>query len=242
MHPTLKAHIDKNEFHHAYLLCGDFEACRKIAFEMAEAMFGADFLPLRGHPDFFYAKYELFGINDGHGLIYWASTRPIAGNKKIAVIEFDFLNKESSNALLKTLEEPSEGTHFFFISQSAESVIPTLRSRFVVIESFPGGTSLKMGSSSLAESFLKELPKKRLEIVKKMLPEKSQEKNADKNKAIELLGMMELILESRLRTSSDKNRAIKDLDKLIKAKEYIYDKGSSPKIILEHLALVLPKI
>ena len=28
MHPILKAHIEKREFHHAYLLCGDGEACK----------------------------------------------------------------------------------------------------------------------------------------------------------------------------------------------------------------------
>ena len=33
MHPILKAHIEKREFHHAYLLCGDGEACKKQAFE-----------------------------------------------------------------------------------------------------------------------------------------------------------------------------------------------------------------
>jgi len=37
MRPILKAHIEKREFHHAYLLCGDGEAGKKMAERRLES-------------------------------------------------------------------------------------------------------------------------------------------------------------------------------------------------------------
>lgn len=52
------------------------------------------------------------------------------GAKKVAVIiEADRLNRESSNALLKTLEEPPAGTTLLLLTQRPAELLPTIRSR-----------------------------------------------------------------------------------------------------------------
>ncbi len=49
---------------------------------------------------------------------------------RVAVIDsMDELNKEASNALLKTLEEPPPNTVFFLISHAPGRLLPTIRSR-----------------------------------------------------------------------------------------------------------------
>ena len=49
---------------------------------------------------------------------------------RVAVIDsMDELNKEASNALLKTLEEPPPNTVFFLISHAPGQLLPTIRSR-----------------------------------------------------------------------------------------------------------------
>ena len=69
MHPILKAHIEKREFSHAYLLCGDGEVCRKMVGNDQSDTFGKN---LESNPDFSHRRFGLFGINDSHNLTSWA--------------------------------------------------------------------------------------------------------------------------------------------------------------------------
>ena len=64
------------------------------------------------------------------GLCYELSLRPMAGARRIAIIDdADFMNVESTNALLKTLEEPPAGCVIILISANLSGVLPTIRSR-----------------------------------------------------------------------------------------------------------------
>lgn len=257
MHPILKAHIDKKEFHHAYLLCGEIETCKKMAEETAKTILSED--NLESSPDFSHRRFGLFGINDSHNLTNWASTKSFSGQGKVFVMEVFSFNMESSNALLKTLEEPNDKTHFFIIVSSAENVMPTLRSRLTVIDLRLGSSASKSGlEAELPSEFLRSLPSKRLEMVKKMLV-KSDEENEllsessiNKQKAAQFLNTLEFLLEKELRqknldiecplghSMSKFKSKYTALEELSRSQQFISDKGASPKIILEHLALALP--
>jgi len=64
------------------------------------------------------------------GLCYEMSLRPMAGQRKIAIIDdANRMNAESANALLKTLEEPSAGSLLILIATDGSDVLPTIRSR-----------------------------------------------------------------------------------------------------------------
>ena len=64
------------------------------------------------------------------GLCYELSVRPVAGSRKIAIIDdADTMNDEAANAILKTLEEPPEGAMIFLIVSNPDAVLPTIRSR-----------------------------------------------------------------------------------------------------------------
>ena len=247
MHPLLKVHIEKKEFHHAYLLCGDNESGKKTAEETAKAILMED--NLSNHPDFSYGKFGLFGVNDSHNLANRASKKSFLGNGKVFALEVFSFNMESSNALLKLLEEPAEKTYFFIIVSSADVVIPTLRSRLTIIsgdnfkEKEPDEESLVAG-----KRFLNALPNKRLETVKKMFAKKDEESelltdsSANKQEAIKFLNALEFLMERDLRVPGKEKKAKAGLENLSKSGQFIFDSGSSPKIILEHLALILPKI
>ena len=250
MHPILKAHIEKREFHHAYLLCGDGEACKKQAFEAADAIFAPMSrrnLDIGANPDFLYKRFGLFGINDSHNLTSWAATKSFSGQGKVFALEVFSFNMESANALLKTLEEPGEKIHFFIIVSSAENITPTLRSRLTVIDLRLGSSASKSDlEAELPSEFLKSLPNKRLEMVKKMLAKSENENellpesSANKQKAVQFLNTLEFLLEKELRSPQKGKKAAAGLEKLSESGKFIFDRGSSPKIILEHLALALP--
>ena len=240
MRPILKAHIEKREFNHAYLLCGDGEAGKKMAEEAARVILAED--NLESHPDFSRARFGLFGINDSHNLTSWAATKSFSGRGKVLVMEVFSFNMESSNALLKTLEEPGDKIHFFIIVSSVENVIPTLRSRLTVVDLSSGKEELEKETLEAGRKFLAALPNKRLEMAKK-LSAKSEEENellsesvANKQKAVQFLNTLEFLLHLDIQCPSG-NTALEELSR---SRQFIFDKGSSAKMILEHLALALP--
>lgn len=64
------------------------------------------------------------------GVIRWAhQAAPPRCHRWILVEEAHRLNGASANMLLKTLEEPPEGTHFLLVTHRPESVLQTIRSR-----------------------------------------------------------------------------------------------------------------
>lgn len=71
-----------------------------------------------------------------------ANFRPYEGSARIFIVDdADKMNDESSNALLKTLEEPPSTSYIFLITSRADSLLPTIRSRsqmlrFAPVETF----------------------------------------------------------------------------------------------------------
>jgi len=231
MHPLLKAHIEKKEFDHGYLMAGDFLASREISLGIAKIILNYD--KLETHPDFFYQKYELFGIDDAKKLIYKASQTPLLEDKKVFIIETLSFSIESANALLKTLEEPFSGTHFFIIVSSADVIIPTLRSRLTLIDNRDRDkVSLDKEKKDFYTKFLKDLPNKRLDSVAHLLK--------DRQKAIEFLNELEMVLLEKMRGENAESAA-KSLEEIQKNKNLLFSPSASAKMVLEHLALTLPQ-
>lgn len=72
------------------------------------------------------------------------TTRPGIGDKRAIIINSaDDLERNAANALLKSLEEPSQGTHFFLISHASDRLLPTIRSRCQILR-FEPLTELEM--------------------------------------------------------------------------------------------------
>lgn len=58
------------------------------------------------------------------------NTRPTMGSKRAVIIDpADDMEVSASNALLKSLEEPPEGTYFLLVAHSPARLLPTIRSR-----------------------------------------------------------------------------------------------------------------
>lgn len=55
-------------------------------------------------------------------------------NKVIAFAPADAMNISSANALLKSLEEPSAGTHLILVCHQLHSLVPTIRSRCQIVK------------------------------------------------------------------------------------------------------------
>ena len=76
-------------------------------------------------------KSRIIGVDTvREDILPWAASGSYSGGWKICVMLFaDRLNESAANAFLKTLEEPAEHTLFLLVTDSPESLLPTILSR-----------------------------------------------------------------------------------------------------------------
>lgn len=83
----------------------------------------------------------LIGENESRGkegLCHDLSLRPMAGGRRMAVIDdAETMDAPAANALLKTLEEPPPHSVLILLAPSADSLLPTIRSRCQIVRFKP---------------------------------------------------------------------------------------------------------
>ncbi|MDT4897905.1 MAG: polymerase subunit delta [Acidobacteriota bacterium] len=92
------------------------------------------------HPDVALARpyNRVLRISPMRELEQEANYRPFEGGARIFIIEDAHrLNEASSNALLKTLEEPPRTSHLILITSRPASLLPTIRSRCQMVRFAP---------------------------------------------------------------------------------------------------------
>jgi DNA polymerase-3 subunit delta' len=72
-----------------------------------------------------------------------------AGSRVVVMHPAESMNIRAQNAFLKSLEEPTQGTHFILVASQADRLLPTVRSR---CQKF----ALNLPEAGLATSWLKE--------------------------------------------------------------------------------------
>ena len=113
--------------------CGECAACARIAKgEHADVrLIGVD-------PEATEGPRTLIGIGAVRDIIHTAHLRPYEGRKRVYIItEADLLSADAANALLKILEEPPPDVVLILLSNNAEGVLPTVRSRCQTLEFRP---------------------------------------------------------------------------------------------------------
>jgi len=109
------------------LACGHCHSCKVYAAET--------------HPDYINTapaeEGKLIGVDIIRELIVKLTTTSQFSGKTVAIIEnAEQLNRNSANALLKTLEEPTPNTVLILVSSFPHRLLPTIRSRCLQLD-FP---------------------------------------------------------------------------------------------------------
>ena len=215
--------------HHAFLIVGLRENILPELLREVEK----NGITIRGNPDVRQESFELMGIDEARMLKEAAERTAVAGGKKIFIVSAQGMTREAQNALLKILEEPATGTHFFFIVPRAEMLLTTLASRLFMVRVAP---SLQAEDrSATAASFLAAENPARLKKVAELL--KEAEKSEGKTGLHAFLDGLEATLAQT--TSRERTTA---LEEFFRCKKYARDRAVSFKLLLEHLALVLPRL
>ncbi|MFA6338935.1 MAG: hypothetical protein WCW87_02675 [Candidatus Paceibacterota bacterium] len=230
---SLKETYKKNKsLHHAYC----FQAQKhKFLPELLDFLESDLKFKIQGNPDFWFKEIDSFGIDESRELKERHILKSSLGGKKIFVLVFNFITLEAQNSLLKIFEEPTEDTHFFIIIPSLNILLPTLKSRLLIIE------DARIDNDDLknANKFLKSNGGERLKMVKNIVEEISDEEKS-KIDAINFINDLEICIHEKFEKSHTKEEAF-ILEEIIKCRSYLYDRSSSVKIILEYLALIIPR-
>ncbi len=225
-------YMEREKHTHGYLIFGDKDDALILVKEKSGSILGEAIERLVSNLDFSEENYDLFGIDEARRLKERAFLRPFSGDKKVFIISSRTFTAEAQNALLKLFEEPSLGTYFFIITQNANNILSTLKSRLTSINL----KEKKIDSDAEKEAldFFASNPAKRLLIVNKII------ENKDKTRMDNFLNSLEISVVKKI----DKNKPqfIKTIEDLQKSREYMSAKGASLKLIFEYLALSLPII
>ena len=140
------------------------------------------------------------------------------------------MTTEAQQALLKLFEEPQKGTLFILLAPLG-SIIATLRSRFV---RYPEILEGKKGST-FTKKFLALSQKERSIEVAKLL----KDEEGIKERVGDFLNELEALLHKNIAKSREVRKSLEDIAKI---RSYANDRSPSFKMLLEHLALSLPKV
>ena len=238
--------------HHAHVIEG-------VHADVAEDLIKALGLHLnietKGNPDFTVKFFQSLGVDEARELKSVQTRAGFGGTKKIFIIGTESFTPEAQNALLKTFEEPTEGTHFFIIIPRAEMLLPTLLSRVLVVS---GSVARDTDDTrALAEKFVDASLEDRFAMAKKMADKKAGlnvvtdnvaqtgaaapilGKTVDRELFRRMLDHIERILYSRM-AGKHTDATTNIFREIFQAKTYLANRGSSPKMLLEHIAIVIP--
>ncbi len=87
------------------------------------------------HPDYLvYGQTDTISIDEIRDIIpFLAHTAHFGGKRVVTLLNMDTMQKAAGNALLKTLEEPTQGSHLFLTCKQGHTLLPTIKSRCVVV-------------------------------------------------------------------------------------------------------------
>ncbi len=207
--------------HHAIVYDGDREAALARARAYVADELG---LPLAQNPDVALLRYERMGIDDTRTLKERATQAPL-GSAQVFIIACDSIMREAQNALLKLLEEPAANTYLVLAVSSVTGLLPTVRSRLTY-----GGRCLgELSERAFAEEFLRGTPAERLKQVEPLIRDKDR---------VRTRAVLDAVEERLYAADTPAVRAA--LKDVAFVRQYAADRSSSLKMLLEHLAVVLP--
>lgn len=231
-------HITENNLHHAYLIEG------KIDFILPELLLFLEKINIKtkNNSDFISLSFDVLKIQDAQYIKSLTNEKKNTAHKRVFLITVNNFLLEAQNTLLKIFEEPKLDNHFFIISPDTNSLLKTLISRFYLIKT----EQKKFINLEIAEKFIKKDLKERLLFIKELLLEnKETEDNvlqiSSREKAIGFLDSLELALKQNLLFLKEKKN-ISKFEHILKVREFLKQPGSSIKMLMESIAIVVPKL
>lgn len=211
--------IESAQLHHAYLIAGGVRAREDVQRFLERTLA----IRMTGNPDVYVRDYETLGVDDSRELIRQAHLRTI-GSHAFLLCSARTVTHEAQNALLKLLEEPPSRTHLFLCTLHPEHLLPTVRSRVVLIDTHTPHVVTH------EQSFVTASLRERLSMIETIAAEK------DTIAAEKLLNALEDVLHKRSGEASVRQILLH----IQNVRRHLNDRGAPLKALLESVALVCP--
>ena len=218
--------------HHAFVIESEAEEGIGAALAWVEKELG---VKTENNPDISVLRHGLFSVADARRVSELAAGVAFAGESKAIIIAASRAYHEAQNALLKVFEEPPAGTYLFLIMPSLGGLLPTLRSRVHVLD-----RNVRHQVSYIPESareFLKATKEKRSAMIKKIAGHKGGDAAVAREEAIALLNGIEAMYRNQIPIT----QCVALLSDIATLRPYLYDRSAPVKMILEHIAVVMPR-
>jgi len=143
------------------------------------------------------------------------------GENRTYIIYFSVFSPEAAQVLLKSLEEPAQGTRIVFVTRYPYLVPQTVRSRLMIVES----GHLKGEGTKKTTDILK--------AIQKEAAEKDDDAAVRRSRAVVLLDELEQSLYSEVRPR------FRDVDTIYQAKAMLFKANMPTKFVLDYVATVV---
>lgn len=195
------------------------------------SFFEREHIPIHGNPDLIRQTFSTLGIDDVRSFKQHAIEAQMSGTHRFFILLCESITHEAANALLKLFEESPKGRHFFLFIPLVTTIPDTLRSRAYVIKKEISETS------STARTFIEASIQERLAYVTDFLKVHADDEDTGKlrSEALAFLSNLEQVLHEKY----DVKDSVETLTLIATYRDYLHDRGSSVKMIMEHLALIL---
>ncbi len=222
-----------NELYHSYVIEGDPIS---LPYDILKYLEDKKYLEKQS-PDLFLKVYDSFTIDDSKKIKEWHSEKSFSDGKHVCIIGAKFINNDAERTLLKTIEEPGEQTHFFIVVPNANILLDTILSRVHLIKTI----SNTKPAENISEDFISSSKNKRLEIIANLIEKHKDDEGSGgvRHSAIELLNNVEKIIYKNWKKDKNNKDLQFSLKEIGKSRQYLSLPGSSVKMVLEHIALVI---
>lgn len=226
---------------HAYVVTGS----REEAIDKARGFAARHFASTgTSEPDILELSFGLLSVDDTHK-ISEALYQSAIGSQKVVIVYASRLFHEAQNALLKAVEEPSEGTIFILGVPTHGVLLSTLRSR---LSTFADGEDRAQSVElQAAQAFITLNPTEREKYIHKLIERSKADADAIKqearSEATELVkGLIEVTYPQFHALPEGKGRQeyrafLEDLSAFLPR---MYERSAPLKLIFEHIARVIP--
>ena len=211
--------------HHAYFI----HSFKDVTVKLKEYLKEKFNIKHEQNPDFYHEKFGTLSIDESRKIKeHHLSKSFVEGQKRIFIIECSNITHEAQNSLLKIFEEPHEDSHFFLVMPSPEILLPTLRSRLLIIRR--DIDKAESVATNDIKSFLKLSKKDRVAFVDNLAKDVGDEK-------ISKSDVLTFLAELETNIYKDNIYNISALSAILKARDYMNDRSPSVKQLLEYVAI-----
>ncbi len=222
----------ENPTHHSHLVVGPTEKYYEKFRHMLRKKISEGDLDAN---DVWSRNFETLNIDDARAIKEVQNTRP-TGPRRVMLVSLQAIQSEAQNSLLKLFEEPSSDTIFIVCAETQSIFLPTVLSRFNIIDAARADERY-VDTDNLALRFLAASFKDRLDMLEPIIKEK------ERFVAINFLNNLEEVLYKKKSESSQSGAQSIDpaiFEDIFSARHFLRSRSPSIKMILEHLASVIP--